>query len=120
MELRSRPSARNFDPSAAVFLGHFVLASLALPAKSFPSTGRQDGLVQCSVEVPSTDTSGSTFHTQHHLDDVLKSEPSSCPEHQLCAALRLFLHWYFSDCELIFNGSDESICLPLSLRQLLS
>lgn len=108
MEPRSWPSARNFDPLAATFLGRFMLANLALRwAKSFPSRGRWDGHVRYNMEVPIAGTSGSISRTQHlvHLHDVLLSGQSTSSVRvsgSPCAAVP----WL--NCELNFNGSDES------------
>lgn len=97
MELGLWSSSRTFDLTAAVFLDCFMLASLALRwAKSFPSTGMQDG------HVPSQYGGALRGHLwEHfpypasvHVNNVL-SGPSPCSEHQLCKDLWLFLCCYF-------------------------
>lgn len=126
MELGSWSSSRTFDLIAAVFLACFMLASLLWDEpKAFPAQARRMGMCHHNIGVPCVGTSENTSHTQHlvHVNNVLywgQALPHAQSTSSVWISVSSYAAISWLNCELDFNGSDESGCLPLSLQQLLS
>lgn len=93
--------------------------------KAFPAQALRVGMCHHNMGVPRLGTSGSPSHTQHlfHVNKVLywgQALPHALSTSSVWVSGSSYAAISWLNCELNFNRSDESGCLPLSLQQLLS